>query len=66
VKTDEIVDLLRIYGDATYFLERLIKSLRKKRKDGDWDRSMGVREQPAEYVAGATPTEVDLPEDMNL
>ena len=50
VKQDELRQLTQLYGDTSYFLEQLIKSLRAKRKDGTWDRSMGVREEGVDYV----------------
>ena len=36
--------LLKLYGDALYFLGELMKGLKQKQKDGDWDKSMGVKE----------------------
>lgn len=42
--------IIRHYGDATYMLEQLIKGLRAKRNENTWDRSLGVREESAEYV----------------
>lgn len=52
VKGNELEQLIRLYADTSYFLEGLIKGLRAKRKEGTWDRSMGVKEQAAKYVSG--------------
>jgi four helix bundle protein len=41
VQKEELQQLIRLFGDATYFLEQLIKGLRAKRKEGTWDREMG-------------------------
>jgi four helix bundle protein len=57
VRGDELERIIRLFGDATYFLEQMIKGLRAKRKDGTWDRSMGVKEQTVDYVA----EDADLP-----
>jgi four helix bundle protein len=57
VRGDDLEQTIRLFGDATYFLEQLIKGLRAKRKDGTWDRSMGVKEQTADYVT----EDADLP-----
>jgi four helix bundle protein len=46
---DEAQKLTHLFGDTSYFLENLIKSLRAKRKDGTWDRSMGVGEGESDY-----------------
>jgi hypothetical protein len=56
--------LVRLFGDATFFLERLIKSLRAKRKEGAWDRSMGVKEGTAEYTADDADMPFALPEEI--
>ena len=45
VKDSELEQLISLFGDTTYFLEQLIKGLRAKRKEGTWDRSMGVKEK---------------------
>jgi four helix bundle protein len=63
-KDNELVQLIRLYGDATYFLEQLIKGLRAKRKEGTWDRSMGVREKTADYVAGDADVPFTIPDEL--
>jgi four helix bundle protein len=50
VQGDELNQLIHYFSDASYLLEQLIKGLRAKRKDGTWDRSMGVKEQSTSYV----------------
>lgn len=49
VKGNELEQLIHLFGDATYFLEQLIKGLRAKRKEGIWDRDMGVKEGTVAY-----------------
>jgi four helix bundle protein len=49
VNTEDLKPIIRVFGDTSFFLEQLIKGLRQKRKDGDWDRSLGVREEQAPY-----------------
>jgi four helix bundle protein len=51
VKDSELEQLVHLYGDTSYFLEQLIKSLRAKRNEGTWDRSMGVKEEGPDYFA---------------
>jgi four helix bundle protein len=63
VKGDELKQLVRLYGDTTYFLEQLIKGLRAKRKEGTWDRSMGVKDATTDYIAGDADVPFTLPED---
>jgi four helix bundle protein len=57
VKDSDLERLVRLYGDATFFLERLIKGLRAKRQEGTWDRGMGVKETSPEYG----PDDADIP-----
>ena len=57
VTGDQLTSLLEQYGDATFFLERLIAGLKKKQKAGDWDKSFGVKESSEAYVA----EDADLP-----
>ncbi len=56
--------VLRTFGDATYFLEELIKSLRAKRKQGGWDRNLGVAEDQAEYHIDSPDDALILSEDF--
>lgn len=62
VSNGDLDQLIRLFGDTTFMLEQLIKGLRAKRKDGTWDRSMGVKEEPAEYVAGDADVPFNLPD----
>jgi len=61
---ESLTRLLALYGDATYYLEQLIKSLRAKRQEGDWDRSLGVHEQPVPYEIFPIIDTIDLPDDF--
>lgn len=51
VAGDELQLLLKQYSLTTYFLERLIQSLKKKEKESTWDRSHGVKEPRENYRA---------------
>lgn len=55
VDGEDLERLIRIFGDTTYFLEQLIKSLRAKRKNDSWDRNMGVKEPPGDYAFPVDP-----------
>jgi hypothetical protein len=37
------------YGQSTFFLDRLIPALIKKDREGAWDKSYGVKEEPSPY-----------------
>ena len=52
------------YGDATFFLERLIAGLKKKQQAGDWDKSFGVKEAGAIYAAQDADLPFELPEEI--
>lgn len=62
---DELTVLLEQYGDTTFFLERLIESLEAKRKAGDWDKSFGVKESHAIYVADDADYPFELPDGIS-
>lgn len=47
----QLTELLEQYGDATFFLEKLIEGLKKKQRAGDWDKSFGAKEEAAGYSA---------------
>jgi four helix bundle protein len=64
VKGDELKQLIRLYGDTTYFLEQLIKGLRAKRKEGTWDRSMGVKDETTDYIGGDADVPFMLPDKL--
>jgi four helix bundle protein len=52
---DDLTKLLKQYGDASFFLDRLIPALIKKEQEGTWDKSFGVKESQTDY-----PTDSDL------
>ena len=60
----QLTTLLEQYGDATFFLERLIIGLKKKQKVGDWDKSFGVKEADAAYIAEDADYPFMLPEEI--
>ena len=62
---DPLTVLLEQYGDATFFLERLIVGLKKKQQAGDWDKSLGVKEAEASYAAQDADLPFELPEDKD-
>lgn len=62
---DELTDLLEQYGDATFFLERLITGLKKKQKTGEWDKSFGVKEAGVVYAAEDADQPFELPEEVS-
>ncbi len=55
-----LTELIKRFGDTTYFLEQLIKSLKAKQKDGSWDRTYGVKEPEPDYFMGDTFTDPSL------
>jgi four helix bundle protein len=57
VAGDELKDLVRLFGDTTYFLEQLIRGLRAKRKEGTWDRSLSAKDDAEAY----TGSDADFP-----
>lgn len=59
LRDERLAEVLRLYGDATFFLEQLLKGLKTKRKEGGWDRSMGVKEDTAEYTVGIEEIDTD-------
>jgi hypothetical protein len=63
VKGDQLEELIRLFGDNTYFLEQLIKGLRAKRKEGTWNRGKAVKDGTADYFAGDADLPFTLPED---
>jgi four helix bundle protein len=64
ITSDALSGVLALYGDATYHLEQLIKSLRAKRQDGTWDRSLGVSEQSVSYEVFSADDLPSLPDDF--
>ncbi len=65
IEGEPLARLLDLYSDATYHLEQLIKSLRAKRQEGAWDRSLGVREAPVSYDVHSLDLPFELPEDFS-
>jgi hypothetical protein len=57
--------LVRLFGDATYFLEQLIKGLRAKRREGTWDRSMGVKQRATGNIGENADVAFALPDDLD-
>jgi len=47
---DLLAGLLEQYSEATLLLERLIAGLKKKLRDGGWDKSFGVKEEDGGYL----------------
>jgi four helix bundle protein len=64
VSQPDLQHLIRLYGDATYFLEQLIKGLRAKRESGTWDRSLSAKEEPGVYIADDASRSFTLPDDL--
>jgi four helix bundle protein len=59
----ELEQLIDLFGAATYMLEQLIKSLRAQRKEGNWDRSLGVKEEIADYIVDDADVPFALPDE---
>ena len=64
IKAGDLQPLLKHFSDATYFLEGLIKGLRAKRKEGTWDRSLGVKEETGEYPLPDAEIPLTLPDEF--
>ena len=47
VTGDELDELISLYGETSYLLNQLLRSLYKKRRDGTWERA--IREEPIGY-----------------
>ena len=47
VAGDELDEIVSLYGETSYLLNQLLRSLYKKRQDGTWQRP--IRETPADY-----------------
>jgi four helix bundle protein len=62
---NSLADLLEQYGDSTYFLEHLITGLKKKQKDGSWDKSFGVKESREEYGTEDADVPFEIPEETH-
>jgi len=46
---EELKKLIEQYGQATFFLDRLIPALIKKEQEGTWDKNYGVKEERSSY-----------------
>ena len=64
IKGTDLERLVRLYGDTTFFLEQLIKGLRSKRREGTWDRTLGVKEPPAAYAIDDSGAPTTLPDEL--
>ncbi len=60
LKDAPLTELIKRFGDTTYFLEELIKSLKAKQKDGSWDRTYGIKEPEPDYFIGDIFTDAEL------
>ena len=66
---EQLATLIKLYGLATYFLDRLIPALIKKQSDGTWDKSFGVKEESTPYITNADydiDPRIIFPEDMQF
>jgi len=62
---NQLAELLEQYSDATFFLERLITSLKKKQRAEKWDKSFGAKEAGVAYVAEDADQPFELPEEVS-
>lgn len=51
-------NILQLYSDTTFLLDKLISSLRQKEREGTWDKQFWVKEQGAEYSIDAATDEI--------
>lgn len=49
---EQLDQILYVFSGASYFLDRLISSLKAKQKKGDWDKEFWTKEEPALYMLG--------------
>lgn len=61
IKGIELEQLIHLFGDSTYMLEQLIKGLRAQRKEGNWDRSLGMKEETTAYIVDDSDVPFALP-----
>jgi len=54
LKGAELQEIVRLYGDTTYFVDRLLASLYKKLGEEPSDRQFYLKEERAAYNAGET------------
>ena len=52
---EELQRIVQLYGDTSFFLDRLIQSLVKKRQEGSWDKQFWVKEEPVLYAVSEFP-----------
>ena len=50
ITDNDLTTLIKQYGDASFFLDRLIQSLIKKQQNGTWDKNYWVKEEQADYL----------------
>lgn len=56
---EQLQQIVDLYADTSYLLDGLIKALRRKQKNDDWDQSFGVREDTAPYEFNPSEIPVD-------
>lgn len=56
IDAETLTHLLKLYGDALYFLGELMKGLKQKQRDGGWDKDMGLKEEQAPYLTSDSGT----------
>jgi len=47
---NDLTKLIKQYSDTSFFLDRLIQALIKKKQDGTWDNTFWVKEEQAFYL----------------
>lgn len=64
IQDEELKELLELFGETTLLLERLIASLIKKQKAGEWDRNFGVKEATEPYITEDADRPLELLDDI--
>ena len=58
VAGDELDDFVSLYGETSYLLNQLLRSLYNKRREGTWQRP--IRESPSDYeIQTSLPSSLD-------
>ena len=52
---ESLEQILALYADVTFLLDRLIQSLKQKEKAGTWNKSFQIKEEQAVYEIHASP-----------
>ena len=50
VTGNDLAKLIKQYSDTSFFLDRLIQALIKKKQDGTWDNTYWVKEEQTPYL----------------